>query len=394
MTRRRSQVPSTLASQPPQPVAGPIADQGASGVWYATLIGAVLLIALGVYAFYLYQQAEEWRRAADQLRTGQEMLRFDRDEILQKVRDQELTLLTLEAASEQDAVRLDVLEGQRQRLQSDVVRLTGELARREQLSDGVDGASDGSAERNRLERTRDRLERELASARAEVDRLETVLAEKDIAFADQAEVLWKSEASVEDLRAEKAEMVAAREALEKEGQRLEQQMADWKQGQRLRQIIRGHRASLGEVKPYIAEVGPEDWGIIESWLAQQLRRPMAVPDLAAHDWSYEGARLLGTSDGPPMAMLLYADADGRPASLTIARDQQGEQLLEVNHDGGLNLLDWREERHAFLLAGEASEDVLRAVALDLQNQPPRLHEDAPVPVSRYIRPSFRPAEQP
>lgn len=390
MTRRRPQVPSTLPTAPHRPVA----DEGGGGAWYVALISVVLLIALGIYTAYLYQQVDDWRRAAEQLKTGQEMLRFDRDEILQKVRDREVTLSTLEAAREQDIRRLEVLEDQRQRLQSDVVRLTEELARKEQQADGVGEVSEQSAERDRLERSRDRLERELASTRADMSRLETALAEKDRTLTDQAESLWENEAAIEALRVAKADIETAKASLEQEGERLEREMAERQEKQRKRQIIRGHRASLGEVKPYIAEVGPEDWGVIEGWLAQQLRRPMAVPDLSAHGWSYEGARLLGTSDGPPMAMLLYADAEERPASLTIARDRGGERLLAIERDGGLNLLDWREELHAFLLAGEADEEVLKDVAVDLQNQPPRLHEDAPVPVSRYIRPSLRPEARP
>ena len=121
---------------------------------------------------------------------------------------------------------------------------------------------------------------------------------------------------------------------------------------------------------------------------------MAVPDLSAHGWSYEGARLLGSSDGLPMAMLLYADAEEHPASLTIIKDSTGERSLEVRKEGGLDLLDWREERHAFFLVGEAGEEALAAIAVELQNQPPRLSDDAVVPVSRYVRPVQRPVDLP
>ena len=96
------------------------------------MIGAVLLVATGIYAVFLYQQVNEWRRAADQLAIGQDLLRADRDEILEKAREREVTLSTLEAAREQDRARLEALEDQRGRLQSDVLRLTQTLAQSEQ----------------------------------------------------------------------------------------------------------------------------------------------------------------------------------------------------------------------------------------------------------------------
>jgi anti-sigma factor RsiW len=144
----------------------------------------------------------------------------------------------------------------------------------------------------------------------------------------------------------------------------------------------------------VAEVGPGDWSVIESWLSQQLARPMAVPDLSAKGLSYEGARLIGDADGPPMAMLLYEDAEQRPVSLTIALDRRGEKPLTAGEAGGLNVIDWREERHAFFLAGESEASLLEAVGVELLNDPPRMSGDAPVPVSRYVRPGQRPRNAP
>jgi len=279
-------------------------------------------------------------------------------------------------------------------LQSDVLRLTQALAQIEQQTNGAERDADRLAAFDRLRREHDRQGQELAARRDEIASLETVLADKERALAVRAKSLEASRAMIGALDADMADLEAAKSALDKDREHLERQLAEHREGERRRQIVRGHRASLGEVKPYITELDPGDWSVIESWLAIQLRRPMAVPDLSDHGWSYEGARLLGSIDGPPMAMLLYADVEGRPASLTIARDRNGERPLAAGAQGGLELLDWREEHHAFFLAGEAGEDALKAVAIDLQNQPPRLSEDAPVPVSRYVRPSFRPATPP
>lgn len=390
MTRRRPGGGSTPPVQSRRPIKGSAPEQSSIGIWYAALIGAVLLIATAIYAAFLHQQVKEEREAVDQLTIGQDLLRADRNEILQKAREREATLSTLEAAREQDRARLNGLEEQRRRLQEDVLRLTQTLARNERQANGAATAAGRLADVDRLQRERDRLDRQLEARDAEVVRLKGTTAEKDRTIAEQAAKLDAAEARIEAVVADKADLDAQKATLEEELEQLGLKIAEYREGDRRRQIIRGHRASLGDVKPYIAEVGPGGWSVIEGWLALQLRRPMAVPDLSEHGWSYEGARLLGSSDGPPMAMLLYADAEEHPVSLTIAQDSTGERPLETGETGGLQLLDWREERHAFFLAGYVDRDVLKTVAIDLQNEPPRFSEDAVVPVSRYVRPSFRP----
>ena len=388
MTRRRS---GTGLSHH-RPTAEPAAHS--TGAWYVALISVVLLVATGIYAAFLYQQVEHGREAVEQLTIGQELLRADRDEILQKMREREVTLSTLEAAREQDELRLEGLEEQRRRLQGDVLKLTQTLARSGQGAEGAVLDAEQNTAFDRLQRERDRLDLELEGARADISRLNTALSEKEEQLAEQAATLRDHQAKIEVMGKQTTELEAAKASQALDMERLEQQLAERRESERRLQIVRGHRASLGEAKPYIAEVGPEEWRVIESWLALQLRRPMAIPDLSAHGWSYEGARLLGVIDGPPMAMLLYADADERPVSLTVAQDGGGDRPLEFNENGGLALAEWREERHAFFLAGEADEDLLERVAIDLQNQPPMLSEDAPVPVSRYIRPNFRPKAEP
>lgn len=372
---------------PRRPVAGPAPRDGGVGVWYAVLIAAVLLVATGLYAFSLYRQVEEWQDAAKQLSIGQELLRKDRDEILEKAREREATLATLEAGREQDQIRLEGLEDQRHRLQADVLRLTQTLAKIEQRESGADVDADQSAAVDRLERERDRLDRDLAKRDAETAKLEATIAEL-------TETLEQSQGELESLRAEKTALDEVSAALELDVERAGQQLAERRQDERLRQIIRGHQASLGEVKPFVAEVGPGDWSVIESWLSQQLARPMAIPDLSDHGLSYEGARLIGSADGPPMVMLLYADAEERPVSLTIGLDRDGEEPLSTREDGGMTWIEWREERHAFFLAGDADPAALEAIGVDLLNEPPRLSEDASVPVSRYIRPGQRPTNGP
>ena len=353
-------------------------------VWYAAMIGFVLLLAALAYIYILHQERDSWRRAADQLTIGQEFLRADRDEVLEKAREREAALSVFEAEIQQDRGRLKRLEEQRDRLQSNVLRLTQELAESRGREGGREGEGGQPEAIEELLRDQARLERDLADLKIEI-------VDKDKEIAERARTFEVKAAENEAIGQENEGLKVEKAALEEKVEELGQAIQTLQEDSRLRQILRGHQASLGEVMPYIAELGPDDWLLMEAWLAQQLRRPMALPDLAEHGWSYEGARLLGVADGPPMAMLLYADPNEQPVSLTITRDQRGQRGLAVSEFGDLKILDWREERHAFTLAGQSPGDELRPIALQLISEPPVENEEAPVPISRYIRPASRPS---
>ena len=64
--------------------------------WSVVLINAVLLISTALYAAHLHREAETWREAVNQLTIGQDLLRADRDEILDKARERDATFATLE----------------------------------------------------------------------------------------------------------------------------------------------------------------------------------------------------------------------------------------------------------------------------------------------------------
>jgi len=392
MNRRRPTSEKVEAAAARKPVAGHRAGSGGAPilVWYTALIGIVLLLAALAYIYILHQERSALRQAADQLTIGQELLRADRDDVLENAREREAALSLIEVESQQDRDRLERVEDQRDRLQKDVLRLTQELAEnRGRAKAPENGAAQAEAFRD-LEREQARLNRDLAGRKAEIEDLKADISQKDEELADKTRALATKAVEAEAMLSEVEALKTAKAGLEGRADELGHEIEVLHEGSRQRQILRGHQASLGDVNPYIAEVGPEDWRVMEDWLAQQLRRPMALPDLAEHGWTYEGARLLGSSDGPPMAMLLYADAEERPVSLTVTRDQRGEQDLVVSELGGLNILEWREERHAFTLASDVPDDQLRPIALQLMGEPPVQREEASVPVSRYIRPTFRP----
>jgi len=360
------------------------------GFWYVAVLATLLLVAAGIYIIYLHQERLRWQDAANQTSIGQELLRADRDEILQKVQDGEANLSTLEQELSLSKAEITALESERGELSAEVARLAQDLANEEQQRRKDAPAGDNQV--NLLEAgqegdlgNQDNLETVAAISKKdeEIKRLETSLAETGELLVQYQSDLREQERLATEARLEKT-------ALQKEATRLRNEISETELAFRRSQIIRGHHASLGEVKPYLANVGPEYWQMIEERLKEKLQREMTIPDLSDIGWSYEGARLLVTIGGPSMVMLLYADPDGNPISLTIARDLSGIQPSTSRQQAGLNLIEWRDHSHAFVLAGEVNDVVLQIVASSMLEQINQITEDSAVPSGRFFRPEFRP----
>lgn len=358
------------------------------GVWYVAIIAVLLLIAAGIYIVFLHQQRLQWRDAANQMSIGQEFLRADRDELLQKTQEHEAELTVLERQLSTRDLRLASLRQQRQELQADITLLTQDLADAKRQRNA--SSSVPTADRQSVEGESSRLSQELVEKDKVISEHTATIARLEGALIEADELLVKSQSKAREQETLATEMRLEKAAHEERALRSREELVLTRQAFRRGQIIRGHNASLGEVKPYLAEVGPEYWQVIEGWLEQQLQRSMMVPNLSTIGWSYEGARLLVTTDGPPMVMLLYADQRGKPVSFTIAQDSAGERPAMPMLEAGLNLLEWRDDRHAFVLAGEADEVVLQVVASALQDQSNKVASNSTVPSGRFFRPEFRP----
>lgn len=369
---------------PPSTAALPV------GAWYVAVIAVLLLVAAGVYIVYLHQQRLQWRDAANQMSIGQELLRADRDELLQKAREREAELSGLERRLSQRETRLASLQSQRNESRADVARLTQDLAKAErQLRKntliGKAPVNLGAAQKEHdlFDEERRKKDAFIEKQDAEIKRLERSLADTEQGLVQSRADLRRQKTLIAEARLEKA-------VLEEEATRSKEELAKAQQAFRRGQIVRGYNASLGEVKPYLAEVGPEYWQVIEGWLNEKLKCKMTIPDLSTMGWSYEGARLLVMIGGPTMVMLLYADPDGNPISLTIAQDKSGQTPPRSRLQAGLNLIEWRDRSHAFTLVGAADEVVLQVVASALQDQRNKVPSDSPVPSGRFFRPEFRP----
>jgi hypothetical protein len=76
--------------------------------------------------------------------------------------------------------------------------------------------------------------------------------------------------------------------------------------------------------------------------------------------------------------------------LTIAQDLSGVKSSDSRQQAGLNLIEWHDHSHAFVLAGEANDVVLQVVASALQEQVNEITSGRTVPAGRFFRPEFRP----
>ncbi len=360
------------------------------GVWYVAIIATLLLVAAGMYIIYLHQERLQWQDAANQTSIGQEFLRADRDEILQKVQVRDTELSNLERELSEREAEISTLESERDELKSEVAGLVQDLADggqefREDASADDEPVNFLTAEQENKPGEQDDLETGTAFSKTdeEIERLETALAETGELLVQYQSDLREQERLATEARLEKT-------ALQKEVTRLRKDISETELAFRRSQIIRGHHASLGDVKPYLADVGPEYWQAIEERLKDKLQREMAIPDLSDIGWSYEGARLLVTVGGPSMVMLLYADPEGSPISLTIAQDLSGVQPSTSRQQAGLNLIEWRDHSHAFVLAGEVNDVVLQVIASALLEQMSKVTQDSAVPSGRFFRPESRP----
>jgi len=391
MTMRRPPLTSGRQAGMPAPDTPSLSSMALPiAVWYVAIIAVLLLIAAGIYIVFLLQQRLQWQEAATQMSVGQELLQADRDELLQKTLDHEADLTALEQEVAARDRRLASLQAQRTVLQATIAGFEQDLADAERRSQERPVADEPSTAPLAQVSGSDELDQAISDRDAMIDQQGKTIKrlQSSLSFAEERLAEAETEAREKTTRAVEASLENA--VLDGEIAETRQELIEIREGLRRGQVIDGHRASLGEVKPYQVEVGPEYWQVIEGWLREDLQRDIPVPDLSTMGWSYEGARLLVRNGGAPMVMLLYADQEGRPISYTIAEDASGDMPRVVVEQAGLNLLEWRDESHAFVLAGEADEVVLQVVASALQDQSNKVASDNPVPFGRFFRPEFKP----
>jgi anti-sigma factor RsiW len=127
-----------------------------------------------------------------------------------------------------------------------------------------------------------------------------------------------------------------------------------------REIAADHAIYQHETR-HLVEVPAEEVEHLRMWLGDRLNGDFAVPDLADLGLRFAGGRMLALA-GRPVAQLMYERAHGLPIALCITAMEGGPSPVTAERRGALGVASWRDAGYAYVVVGEASDALLRAVA--------------------------------
>ena len=128
------------------------------------------------------------------------------------------------------------------------------------------------------------------------------------------------------------------------------------------QIVEVQRGWMAEIADYqrvyarqdrhLVEVPATEADHIETWLSAQTGVPVAIPDLTASGFTFEGARLL-VAVGRPVAQLIYRDAEGAVIALCALQSELSGEGFETRAFGAdVAMVRWFEPGAAWVVVGE------------------------------------------
>ena len=116
------------------------------------------------------------------------------------------------------------------------------------------------------------------------------------------------------------------------------------------------------------ELKAADRGELVHWVSERLRRPVAVPDLAASGYRFMGGRLVPTSYGPA-ALFLYDDDHGtRLAMLVRPMAVERDMPLAEHSHGSLSGFAWADQGLGYSLVASTSAGALQPLAAEARRQ--------------------------
>lgn len=122
-------------------------------------------------------------------------------------------------------------------------------------------------------------------------------------------------------------------------------------------IIAEHRLHDHQGGQALAMIDDET---LERISSQILERSIAVPDLAASGFMFEGGSLVAIDDQPTI-QLTYRDQDGKALGLWMMRGTSYELDDQRSGNEGLNLITWSDTSLAYLLIGSQKKSTLKKI---------------------------------
>jgi anti-sigma factor RsiW len=96
---------------------------------------------------------------------------------------------------------------------------------------------------------------------------------------------------------------------------------------------------------------------------------LEVPDLTERGYTLQGARLITTAQGP-VAYLLYSSDDEPLLGIAMLGSPSAPRRATLHERGDLRLLEWSDGQNSFGIGGTHSPDLLRSLAVAVQNSDP------------------------
>ena len=136
-----------------------------------------------------------------------------------------------------------------------------------------------------------------------------------------------------------------------------------------RQALLAHAAYVPEVRHPVEVTAKEEQHLV-AWLSKRLDAPLKAPSLLQSGYQLLGGRLLPASAGaaaadksPPVAMLMYENAQGKRLSLVVRREAPNtDTAFRFAQEGRNAVFYWVEGPFGYALVGDIGKDELATVA--------------------------------
>lgn len=134
------------------------------------------------------------------------------------------------------------------------------------------------------------------------------------------------------------------------------------------QEISQYHAVYSKQTRHLVEVAATDSDHIEAWLGKTVGSQFSIPDLADHDLTFQGGRLL-VAAGKPVAQLLYTSSDGVVVALCVKAAGVGQKdgFENLNFDES-QMVAWRQGGADYVIVGPTDATDLDDIAQDASTQ--------------------------
>lgn len=119
---------------------------------------------------------------------------------------------------------------------------------------------------------------------------------------------------------------------------------------------------------HAVEFKANDRTALVDWVSARLRRPVAVPDLAAAGYRFMGGRLIATPHGPAGLFMYDDDHGGRIAMLVRPMAEAQDVRMTQHRADGIDGFAWGAKGLGYSLVGAADPDILHPLANEARRQ--------------------------